>query len=144
MKPVLFVCVHNAGRSQMAEAFFNQLAKERGLDVRALSAGTAPGGRINPIAIEAMEELGIRMEGHHPKQLTPEMAGSAERVITMGCGVEADMCPAGTYISEDWGLPDPHGQDIAAVRPVRDAIRTRVEALLRDLIQSPAEETSTS
>src|SRR5687768_17367897 len=123
MKTVLFVCVHNAGRSQMAEAFFNQLARQRGLNARAKSAGTAPGGQINPVAVQAMEELGVSMADHHPKPLTPEMAEAAERIITMGCGVEAGMCPAGTYISEDWGLPDPHGQGIEGVRHVRDAVR---------------------
>jgi arsenate reductase len=133
MKRILFVCVHNAGRSQMAEAFFNRLAEERGLDARAESAGTAPGGQINPVAAEAMAEVGIGMESHHPKLLTPELAASAERIITMGCGVEAEMCPAGTYISEDWGLPDPHGQQLAGVRPVRDAVRERVAVLVDEL-----------
>lgn len=133
MKPVLFVCIHNAGRSQMAEAFFNHLARERGLDFRAESAGTAPGERVNPMAAAAMEELGISLAGHSPKVMTPEMARESGRIITMGCGVEADMCPAGTYISEDWGLPDPHGQGLDQVRLVRDAVRERVEALLDEL-----------
>ena len=133
MKPVLFVCVHNAGRSQMAEAFFNRIARERGLDIAAESAGTAPGGQINPMAVAAMSEVGISMDGHRPKLLTPELAASAERIITMGCGVEADMCPAGAYISEDWGLPDPHGQSLEGVRPVRDAVRERVEQLVQEL-----------
>lgn len=139
MKPVLFVCVHNAGRSQMAEAFFNHLAVERGLEVRALSAGTAPGGQVNPMAAQAMEEVGISLAGHSPKLLTPEVAAASDRIITMGCGVEADMCPAGTYISEDWGLPDPHGQSLQGVRPVRDAVRQRVEALLDELGPAPAQ-----
>src|SRR5689334_784994 len=98
MKKVLFVCVHNAGRSQMAEAFFNHLARERGLDARAESAGTAPGGQVNPVAVQAMAELGIGMEGHRPKPLTATMVAETDRVITMGCGVEADMCPAGMYL----------------------------------------------
>lgn len=135
MRKVVFVCVHNAGRSQMAEAFFNSLARERGLDVVAESAGTSPGERVNPIAAEAMREVGLSLEGHHPKVLTPEQATTAYRLITMGCGVEADMCPAGSYISEDWGLPDPHGQSIEGVRPVRDAVRERVAALVAELAQ---------
>ncbi|MFN3650497.1 MAG: arsenate reductase ArsC [Armatimonadota bacterium] len=135
MKPVLFVCVHNAGRSQMAEAFFNHLASERGLRVRALSAGTAPGDGVNPVAAAALEEVGVSLAGHAPKLLTPEMASGAGRIITMGCGVEASVCPAGTYISEDWGLPDPHGQALEGVRAVRDAVRQRVEVLVQELAQ---------
>ena len=133
MKRILFVCVHNAGRSQMAEAFFNRLAEERGLDARAESAGTAPGGQVNPMAAAAMAEVGIDMTSHHPKLLTPELAAGSDRIITMGCGVEAEMCPAGTYISEDWGLPDPHGQQLEGVRPVRDAVWERVAALVAEL-----------
>lgn len=133
MNTVLFVCVHNAGRSQMAEAFFNRLARDRGLAARAESAGTAPGGAINPVAAQAMEELGISLGSQRPKQLTSELAAHAGRIITMGCGVEAEMCPAGTYISEDWGLPDPHGQGIEGVRAVRDAVRDRVAALVDEL-----------
>ena len=105
-KRVLFVCVHNAGRSQMAEAFVNALARERGLPVRGLSAGTQAGSRINPLAEQVMAELGISLEGQEPKQLTDEMAKSADRTITMGCGVEATSCPAGIYITEDWGLDE--------------------------------------
>lgn len=138
METILFVCVHNAGRSQMAEAFFNRLAQERGLDARAASAGTAPGVQVNPVAVQAMQELGIGMEGHQPKQLTPAMAAQANRIITMGCGVEADVCPAGTYIGEDWGLPDPHGQSLESVRPVRDAVRRKVEALVEELAEAAA------
>lgn len=137
MKRVLFVCVHNAGRSQMAEAFFNHLAGQRGLDAEGLSAGTAPGDQVNPGAVQAMAEVGIRMDGQGPKRLTPEMAAQADRIIIMGCGVEADMCPAGTYISEDWGLPHPHGQTIEGVRQVRDAVRERVEALADELGAEP-------
>lgn len=130
MKQILFVCVHNAGRSQMAEAFFNRIARERGLEAVGVSAGTAPGGEVNPVAVQAMEEFGISMEGQRPKLLTAEMAAQAERVITMGCGVEASMCPAGTYISEDWGLADPKGQSLEGVRAVRDQIRDRIDELV--------------
>ena len=90
MNTILYVCVHNAGRSQMAEAFTNKMAEERGLAVRALSAGTVAGEEINPIARAVMQEVGISMEGLKPKQLTQAMADSASRIITMGCGVEAD------------------------------------------------------
>lgn len=138
MKRVLFVCVHNAGRSQMAQAFFNHLAKQRGLDAVAESAGTAPGERVNPVAVEVMEELGISLAEHRPQQLVPELTQGMDRIITMGCGVNAAMCPAGTYITEDWQLPDPHGQPIAVVREIRDAVRRRVEGLL-DEIARPVE-----
>ena len=133
MRRFLFVCVHNAGRSQMAEGFFNDLARQRGLDAEGVSAGTAPRGEINPVAVQAMEELGISLAGQTPKALTPELAASAEKVITMGCGVQAEMCPAGTYISEDWGLDDPMGKSIEGVRRVRDQIKDRVEALVGQL-----------
>lgn len=133
MKTVLFVCVHNAGRSQMAEAFTNYLAKERGLAVVGLSAGTVAGQEINPVAVSVMEEIGISMAGQQPKQLTQEMADSADRVITMGCGVDADACPARICLSEDWGLDDPKGQPIGKVREIRDQIREKVEALLSEV-----------
>ena len=133
MKAVLYVCVHNAGRSQMAEAFTSRLAAERGLAVRGLSAGTEVGAQINPVAVEVMREPGISMEGHHPKQLTQAMADSASRIITMGCGVDAAACPARIHLSEDWGLDDPAGQDIETVRAIRDQIRERVERLISEL-----------
>lgn len=117
----------------MAEAFFNRRALEMGLPARAVSAGTAPGARINPDAARAMEEAGISLQGQAPKQLTAEMALQSDRVITMGCGVEASNCPAGTFISEDWGLPDPHGQEIEGVRRVRDAVERKVRELLEEL-----------
>ena len=129
MKTVLFVCVHNAGRSQMAEAFFNKMAAERGVPIQAISAGTVPGTAINPKAVEAMAAIGIPMEGQTPKMLTPEMAKEASRVISMGCGVDAS-CPALLGPLEDWQLEDPAQMDMVAVRKVRDAIRERVERLL--------------
>jgi len=132
-KRILFVCVHNAGRSQMAEAFTNHLAKAKGSPVLGLSAGTEAGSRINPIAVEVMGELGISMAGQAPKQLTQELADSATRIITMGCGVDATSCPARIHLSEDWGLDDPAGQPIEKVREIRDQIRGRVEALLAEL-----------
>jgi arsenate reductase len=133
MTTVLYVCVHNAGRSQMAEAFTNHLAQERGIPVRALSAGTVAGSEINPAAVAVMEEVGISMAGQNPKQLTQEMADSADRTITMGCGVDAEACPARMHLSEDWGLDDPKGQPIEKVREIRDQIQAKVEALLSEL-----------
>lgn len=126
---VLYVCVHNAGRSQMAEAFTNHLAQEKGLDVVAESAGTVGGRILNPMAVEAMAELGISMEGHAPKLLTQKMVEGA-RVISMGCGVDAEACPAKFILAEDWELEDPAGQGLEAVRVIRDQIRGRVERML--------------
>jgi len=139
MKRILFVCVHNAGRSQMAEALFNRLARERGLEAVAESAGTDPGERVNPVAAQVMAEAGLSLEGHRPRPLTPAMAAKADRIITMGCGVEADACPAGIYITEDWQLPDPHGQPLAVVREIRNQVRQRVEALVAELAAASAE-----
>ena len=133
MKKVLYVCVHNAGRSQMAEALTNHLARERGLDVQAESAGTIPGEAVNPLAAEAMAEIGIPLSGHRPKPLNQPMADSADRIITMGCGVDAAACPARIHVSEDWGLDDPAGQSIETVRRIRDQIRSRVEALFKEM-----------
>ena len=132
-KTVLYVCVHNAGRSQMAEAFTNHLAGERGLAVRALSAGTIAGETINPVALAAMQEVGIPMDAQHPKPLTQAMADRADRIITMGCGVEADACPARLHLAEDWGLDDPKGASIEQVRVIRDQIHQKVEVLLNEL-----------
>ncbi len=126
---VLYVCVHNAGRSQMAEALTNHLAREKGLEVVAASAGTVGGKSLNPMAVEAMAELGISMDGHAPKLLTQEMVDDA-RVISMGCGVDAEACPAKFILAEDWELEDPAGQGLDAVRVIRDQIRERVEKLL--------------
>jgi arsenate reductase len=133
MKTVLYICVHNAGRSQMAEAMTNSLAKERGLGVGAESAGTAAGTEINPIAAAVMEEIGIPMTGQTPKQLSPEMVARAERVVTMGCGVDAEACPARFIVTDDWGLDDPKGAPIEKVREIRDQIRGRVAKLLDEL-----------
>jgi len=138
MKRILFVCVHNAGRSQMAKAFFNAFAQQRGLDAVAESAGTAPGQQVNPAAVTVMAEAGVPITGQRPKPLTPELAREADRIITMGCGVDADMCPAGTYLSEDWQLPDPNGQPLPEVRRIRDAVRERVEALVDELAREQA------
>ena len=131
-KTVLFVCVHNSGRSQMAEALTNTLAKQSGAAVRAVSAGTVGGKALNPMAVEAMDELGISMAGQSPKIMTDEMVKEADTIISMGCGVDADACPARFFLTEDWGLDDPAGQPIEKVREIRDQIRMKVERLLND------------
>lgn len=133
MKTVIFLCVHNAGRSQMAEAFVNHEAKTRGLDIRGASAGTVGGKQLNPVAVEAMTELGISMEGQHPKLMTQEMVDGAAKIISMGCGVDAAACPAKFVLTEDWGLDDPAGQGIETVRIIRDQIRERVIKLLEEM-----------
>ena len=117
----------------MAEAIVNHLARERGLRVRAISAGSDIGDEINPIAGEAMLEIGVSMDQHKPKLLTGEMVDSADRIVTMGCGIDAAVCPGRVFVSEDWGLEDPHGQNIEAVRVIRDKILAKVEALLESL-----------
>ncbi|HLK15929.1 MAG TPA: arsenate reductase ArsC [Fimbriimonadaceae bacterium] len=130
---ILFVCVHNAGRSQMAEAYVNQLAREGGLAIVAESAGTMGGKELNPQAVAAMAEDGVSLEGHRPKLLTQEMVDRADRVITMGCGVDAAACPARFMVTEDWGLDDPAGQPMEKVREIRDQIKARVQGALTPL-----------
>lgn len=127
---VLFVCVHNAGRSQMAAGFLKHLAGDR-IDVR--SAGTAPGERVNPAAVEAMAEVGIDISANFPKKLTDEAVQESDYVITMGCGDKCPFYPGKTYL--DWVLDDPAGQGVAAVRPIRDAVREHVEALIAEIDQ---------
>ena len=125
---VLFVCVHNAGRSQMAAGYLQHLAGDR-IDV--LSAGSQPGSQINPVAVQAMAEEGIDLAGNRPKVLTTEAVQASDVVITMGCGDECPYFPGKRY--EDWELDDPAGQGIDAVRPIRDEIRKRVEDLIASL-----------
>ena len=128
MSRVLFVCVHNSGRSQMAEAFFNRLAKGK---TQAYSAGTQPADKVNPVVAEAMMEIGIDISGNRPKMLTMDMVGKADRMITMGCGAEAGtVCPASYIETEDWALEDPEGKSIEQVRRIRDEIKARVSRLL--------------
>ena len=138
MKTVLFVCVHNAGRSQMAEALFNHETRERGLNFHAQSAGTIGGKSLNPSAVEVMEEIGVSMRGQQPKLLSQAMADSAQTIITMGCGVDAEACPAKFMLSEDWSLDDPAGQGIEAVRLIRDQIRSKVNDLITEMTASNA------
>ena len=125
---VLFVCVHNAGRSQMAAGYLRELGGDR---VEVLSAGSAPKDEINPVAVEAMAEQGIDIAGNTPKVLTTEAVKDSDVVITMGCGDACPIFPGKRY--EDWELTDPAGQPIDVVREVRDDIRGRVEALLQSL-----------
>ncbi|GAT72008.1 arsenate reductase ArsC [Microbacterium hydrocarbonoxydans] len=126
---VLFVCVHNAGRSQMAAGFLRDIAGDR-IEVR--SAGSMPADRINPIAVEAMSELGIDITAEQPKVLTTEAVQASDVVITMGCGDACPFFPGKRY--EDWKLDDPAGQGIDAVRPIRDEIRARIEKLVGELV----------
>ncbi|MFW2514276.1 arsenate reductase ArsC [Demequina sp. SO4-13] len=127
---VIFVCVHNAGRSQMAAGYMTHLSEGR-VEVR--SAGSMPADQINPAAVEAMLEEGIDIRAAQPKILRPEDVQASDAVITMGCGDACPYYPGKRY--EDWKLEDPAGQGVDAVRPIRDDIRARVEALLADLVK---------
>jgi protein-tyrosine-phosphatase len=131
MAQVMFVCVHNAGRSQMAEAFFNTLSPE---GLLAISAGTHPAARLNPAVVAVMNEVGIDLIAYNPQLATPALVAESDLIITMGCGVQ-DSCPRylGMKIDQDWGLDDPEGQSIDAVRDIRDAVKVRVETLIRQL-----------
>lgn len=125
----MFVCVHNAGRSQMAAGFMRELGGDR---VEVLSAGSAPKDSINPVAVEAMSELGIDIANQKPKILTPEAVQQSDVVITMGCGDACPYYPGKRY--EDWKLDDPAGQGIEPVRIIRDEIKGRVEKLLSEIL----------
>ena len=131
---VLFVCIHNAGRSQMASGYLRHLAGDR-IEVR--SAGSAPANTINPVAVAAMAEEGIDISAEQPKILTTDAVQASDVVITMGCGDTCPFYPGKRY--EDWVLYDPAGQGIDAVRPIRDEIRRRVAALIDDLVTPRAE-----
>ncbi|PZT94261.1 MAG: heat-shock protein HtpX [Gordonia sp. (in: high G+C Gram-positive bacteria)] len=130
---VLFVCVHNAGRSQMAAGFLSHLAGDA-IEVR--SAGSAPADTINPAAVEAMAEAGIDITAQTPKILTTDAVQASDVVITMGCGDSCPIFPGKSY--RDWVLDDPAGQGVEAVRPIRDEIKTRVEALIAELTSASA------
>ncbi|QIS05628.1 heat-shock protein HtpX [Nocardia brasiliensis] len=130
---VLFICVHNAGRSQMAAGFLNALAEDR-IEVR--TAGSAPAAALNPVAVAAMAEVGIDISDRTPKLLTMDAVGISDVVVTMGCG---DACPFFPGISyRDWVLPDPSEQTIDVVRTIRDRIRILVENLIAELVPAPA------
>ena len=126
---VLFVCVHNAGRSQMAAGYLRHLSGDR---IEVLSAGSEPAATINPVAVQAMAEEGIDIAAEQPKVLTTDAVKTSDVVITMGCGDTCPFYPGKRY--EDWVLDDPAGQSIEAVRPIRDEIRRRIEALIADLV----------
>ena len=129
MKTVLFICVHNSGRSQMAEAFFNHMAKER---AKAISAGSHPADKVNPVAAEAMREAGIDISRNKPRLLTLKMMAGVDRAITMGC---EDGCPLTTVPTDDWALEDPKGKTIEQVRKIRDEIKTRVAKLVKEMTE---------
>ncbi len=135
MKPsVLFVCVHNAGRSQMAAAYLTHLAGDR-VEVR--SAGSAPAETVNPAVVQALAEEGIDISAEVPKVLTTEAVKESDVVITMGCGDACPIFPGKRY--EDWKLDDPAGQGVAAVRPIRDDIRRRIEVLISQIAPEGAD-----
>ena len=125
---VLFVCVHNAGRSQMAAGFLQHLAGDR-IEVR--SAGSVPGDQVNPAAVEAMAEAGIDISTARPKILTTEAVQASDYVITMGCGDACPVFPGKKYL--DWALEDPAGQGVEAVRPIRDEIKVLIESLIAEI-----------
>ncbi|MCD2468989.1 MULTISPECIES: arsenate reductase ArsC [unclassified Streptomyces] len=125
---VLFVCVHNAGRSQMAAGFLDHLAGDR-VEVR--SAGSIPGDQVNPAAVEAMAEVGVDISDQKPKVLTTEAVQASDYVITMGCGDACPIFPGKTYL--DWALEDPAGQGVEAVRPIRDEIKVLIEGLIAEI-----------
>jgi protein-tyrosine-phosphatase len=130
---VMFLCVHNAGRSQMASGWLNHLAGDR---VDVFSGGSEPASTVNPAAIEAMAEVGIDIRTEFPKPWTDEIVRAADVVVTMGCGDACPVYPGKRY--EDWELDDPAGLPLAGVRPIRDEIRNRVEKLMSDLGLGPA------
>lgn len=129
-KTILFVCVQNSGRSQMAEAFFNDLVAG---NARGLSAGTRPADKVNPVVVKVMKEVGIDIGNNRPKLLTLEMIEGASKMITMGCVADAGgICPANIIDSEDWQLEDPKDKDIEEVREIRNKIKARVTELIKD------------
>jgi len=132
---VLFVCVHNAGRSQMAAGFLTNLGGER-VEVR--SAGSIPGDQVNPSAVAAMAEVGIDISAQRPKILTTDAVQASDVVITMGCGDACPIFPGKRYL--DWDLEDPAGQGVEAVRPIRDEIKARIQALLTELLPDQSHE----
>ena len=130
---VLFVCVHNAGRSQMAAGYLKALGRDR---VQVLSAGSEPKDQINPVAVQAMAEEGIDIAGNTPKLLTVDAVRESDVVITMGCGDACPVFPGKRY--EDWQLDDPAGQGIESVRPIRDEIKRRIEELMTEILPEGA------
>ncbi|MCI0569923.1 MAG: arsenate reductase ArsC [Myxococcaceae bacterium] len=128
MKTIIFACVHNAGRSQMAAAFFNAMANPEA--ARGISAGTQPGERVHPEVLEAMREVGIDLSGAKPQKLTDELAAGAALLITMGCGDACPVVPGARR--DDWPLQDPKGQSLEQVRKIRDEVKERIRRLLAE------------
>lgn len=135
-KNVLFVCIENARRSQMAEAIFNQLAKEMKLEARATSAGTMPSDKIDPNIARVLEEIGVRVEDRRPRSLNNNMIAEADAIVTMGC-LSKEVCPS-VFIDKtiDWNIEDPKGKPIEKVREIRDEVRAKVEELIRQLSEN--------
>jgi arsenate reductase len=133
MRTFIFACIHNAGRSQMSAAFFNQLADPS--QAQGISAGTQPAERVHPVVVDVMREVGIDLADAKPQKLTAELAQGAELLVTMGCGDECPYVPG--LKRDDWPLPDPKGQPIEFVRQIRDEIRRRVETLI-EVAEVPA------
>lgn len=133
MPEVLFVCVHNAGRSQMAAALLERLAEGR---IRVRSAGSTPGDEINPAVVQAMAEVGFDLAGRTPRRLSDDDVREADVVITMGCGDACPIYPGKRYL--DWDLPDPSGKSVEGVRPIRDEIERRVRELVDELVPAEA------
>lgn len=131
LKKVLFVCVENACRSQMSEAFFNKFALGKAV---AISAGTKPSSQVDPKAIHVMNEIGINMSKQKPKLLTSEMMKGVDKIVTMGCG--ANVCPAPYVKAEEWNIQDPSGKSLDKYREVRDIIKRKVEELVKKLVTS--------
>ncbi len=129
MVTILFVCVHNSGRSQMAEAFLNKRATGK---VRAISAGTEPAEEIEPLVAKVMREVGLDISHQKPKRLTMEMIKQADKIITMGCGVEG-VCPASLVETEDWALDDPREKPLGIIRKIREQIQAKVLELLEKI-----------
>ena len=129
MKKILFVCVHNSGRSQMAREFLELLAGEK---ATAESAGTMPSKEVDPVVGKVMKEIGIDINGNRPRLITQDMVDGADQVITMGCSID-EACPANFIVAEDWGLDDPKDKDIDEVRRIRDEVRVKVRELLTRL-----------
>ena len=128
MATVLFICVHNAGRSQMAEAIFNSLSRGRH---HAISAGSQPSSEVNPLVVKALKEIGIDISSNKPKKLTREIVQQADIAVTMGCG--PDQCPVVPNELREWQIEDPHGKPIEEIRKVRDDIIIRVKSLLNEI-----------
>jgi arsenate reductase len=128
MKTVIFACIHNAGRSQMAAAWLNALADAS--KARAISAGTEPGQRVHPEVVEAMKEVGIDLSKQSPQKLTDELASEAQMLVTMGCGEQCPVVPG--LMRDDWPLEDPKGKPIARVREIRDEVKQRVQELIQN------------